>query len=99
MHIVGGHEAPARYIKLTEAGHLIHPLQALAMAAPEPLLTINVSAYPFDKFLLASAEISSAPYVVSGDKADVLALNGHPQIESAVCAALRTRLGCAEALV
>lgn len=64
----------ARYFRPSQAGRMINQLQALAVMAPEPLPRVDVSADPFDNFLLGCAETTGAQYIVSGDKSDVLAL-------------------------
>ncbi|MGL4231076.1 MAG: putative toxin-antitoxin system toxin component, PIN family [Casimicrobium sp.] len=65
----------AKYFLPSQAGRFINQLNALALLAVGPLPAIDVSPDPFDNFLLATAQVTQANFIVSGDKADVLSLN------------------------
>lgn len=85
----------ARYFRPAQAGRMINQLQALAVMAPEPLPRVDVSADPFDNFLLGCAEATGAQYIVSGDKADVLALKRHGATRIVNMRTFAEIIGCA----
>jgi uncharacterized protein len=58
------------------AGKIVNQLKRGA-AMIDPLPTVDRSPDPFDNYLLALAEAGSADYLVTGDKADLLALGRH----------------------
>lgn len=62
-----------RFIKPTEVGNLVNGLRHQAMVL-ETLPTVELSPDPDDNPVLAMAEASAAHYLVTGDKADLLAL-------------------------
>jgi uncharacterized protein len=66
---------PAR-IRRHEAGRLINALRRFATFAG-PLPPVARSPDPDDDFLLALAEVGNADYLVTGDKAGLLALRTH----------------------
>jgi uncharacterized protein len=66
---------PAR-IRRHEAGRLINQLRRAAELVGD-LPEVTRSADPFDNFLLAMAEEGAADYLVTGDKAGLLALKSH----------------------
>ena len=84
----------AKYIKPAQAGRLINQLQALALVAPEPLPTVDVSVDPFDNFLLGCAEATGAHYLVSGDKTDVLSLKRHGSTRIVTLRSFARAVGC-----
>ena len=84
----------AIYIRPAQAGRLINQLQALALVAPEPLPRLDVSPDPFDNFLLGCAQATGAHYLVSGDKADVLALKRHRSTRIVTLRSFARTVGC-----
>lgn len=62
-----------RFFKPAEAGRLVNELRALATVLKR-LPSVTVSPDPADDFLFAMAKVSRADYLVTGDKAGVLAL-------------------------
>jgi putative PIN family toxin of toxin-antitoxin system len=60
----------------SEAGRLVNRITALA-EMPAPLPFVRRSPDPHDDFLLALCEASAASLLVTGDKADLLALKTH----------------------
>lgn len=62
-----------RYLKPAEVGNLINGLRHQATVL-ETLPTVELSPDPDDNPVLAMAEASGAHYLVTGDKADLLAL-------------------------
>lgn len=68
-----------RYPKIRErlapalAGRLINEVRDAAIVVKD-LPEITVSADPFDNYLLATASVASADFLVTGDKRDLLAL-------------------------
>lgn len=65
-----------QYIKPAEAGAMLNELRKLALCI-EITETAEVSPDPADDFLFAMAHEGEADYLVTGDKADVLALGQH----------------------
>ena len=65
-----------RYIRPAEAGTMLNELRELAVLV-EVKEEVDVSPDPTDNFLFAMAQASQADYLVTGDKADVLALISH----------------------
>ena len=65
-----------RYIKPAEAGTMLNKLRELAVYI-EVKDTVDISPDPADNFLFALAQAGEADYLVTGDKADVLALARH----------------------
>ena len=63
-------------IRPSEAGRLINQIATLA-EMPERLPFIQRSPDPRDDFLLGLCEAGRADWLVTGDKADLLALNRH----------------------
>jgi len=64
------------YIRRREAGRLVNHIRRFAEFVA-PLPTVARSADPDDDFLLALAEAGRADYLVTGDKAGLLALRNH----------------------
>lgn len=60
-------------IRPSDAGRLVNLLVDLAVIIESPA-AVEISADPFDNFLLGLAISGEADYLVTGDKADVLAL-------------------------
>jgi hypothetical protein len=58
------------------AGRLINDLREIAVVV-ETLLPVDLSPDPYDNYLLAIATGGEADYLVTGDKADLLALGNH----------------------
>lgn len=63
-------------LRPAEAGRLVNETRRLALLFG-PVSTVAVSPDPDDDFLLAVAETASADYLVTGDKAGLLALGQH----------------------
>ena len=61
-------------IRPSEGGRLVNLLSDLAIIV-EPHVAVELSTDPFDNFLLGIALDGAADYLVTGDKADVLARN------------------------
>lgn len=59
-----------------QAGRMLNSIRSLAVNI-ENLSIQSISRDPHDDFLLAMAQASDADYLVTGDKADVLALERH----------------------
>ena len=55
------------------AGRLIYELRAVALVMAN-LPTVVVCSDPFDDYLLATAQVGAADYLVTGDKRDLLTL-------------------------
>jgi hypothetical protein len=60
-------------VRPAEAGRLVNLVRHLAIMA-DPLPKMNASPDPWDNFLLAAALAGRADYLVTGDKAGLLAL-------------------------
>ena len=77
-----------RVIRPAEAGRLVNHILLVA-EMPDILPTVERSKDPRDDFLLALCEAGSADWLVSGDKADLLALErlGPTRIGSAAALA------------
>lgn len=71
-----------RYPKLRErippalAGRLINEIRDLAVLVRD-LPAVDISPDPFDNYLLSIAQGGRADYLVTGDKADLLAVKRH----------------------
>ena len=65
-----------RYVKPAEAGTMLNKLRELAVYV-DVKDTVDISPDPADNFLFALAQAGEADYLVTGDKADVLALARH----------------------
>ena len=65
-----------RYIRPAEAGTMLNELRELAVLV-EVKEEVDISPDPADNFLFAMSLASQADYLVTGDKADVLALVSH----------------------
>lgn len=65
-----------RYISLTEIGWLVNRIRDRALVIGR-LPEVDVSSDPADNFLLGMAEAGQADYLVTGDKAGVLAIERH----------------------
>lgn len=63
-------------IRPSEAGRLINQIAAIA-EMPERIPAIQRSRDPRDDFLLGLCEVGKADWLVTGDKADLLALGRH----------------------
>ena len=87
----------ATAIKPAQARRLINQLQALALVAPGPLPTVDVSSDPFDNFLLGCAEAAAAHYLVSGDKTDGLLLKRHGPTRIVTLRNFARTVGCVKA--
>ena len=59
-----------------QAGRMLNAIRSLAISIKNPP-TQSVSRDPHDDFLFALAQAGEADYLVTGDKADVLALARH----------------------
>jgi uncharacterized protein len=59
-----------------QAGRMLNAIRSLAVNIENPL-TRSVSRDPHDDYLFAMAQAGEADYLVTGDKADVLALVRH----------------------
>ena len=68
--------AVATRIKPHRAGRLVNELKKLAKTIG-PLPRVQRSPHPADDFLLALSEAGKADYLVTGDKAGLLALDRH----------------------
>ena len=79
-------------IKQSEAGTLVNELRALALI-PKQLPTVERSHDPQDDFLLALAEVSSADYLVTGDKSGLLVLRKHRRTQIVTARRFVTLLG------
>ena len=66
----------AAHCKPHDAGRLVHVLRKLTLNI-EDLPLVRRSADPDDDFLLALAQAGKANYLVTGDKAGLLALKRH----------------------
>ncbi|MBI3797184.1 MAG: putative toxin-antitoxin system toxin component, PIN family [Deltaproteobacteria bacterium] len=62
-----------RFFKPAEAGRLVNELRSLARVLKK-LPSVTVSPDPADDFLFAMTKVGRADYLVTGDKAGVLAL-------------------------
>jgi hypothetical protein len=58
------------------AGRMVNDLRRLATLVDD-LPDVEVSADPYDNFLLAMAQVAQADLLVTGDKRGLLALNSH----------------------
>jgi len=65
-----------RFIEPAEVGWLINRMRERALLV-ERLPNIDVSADPGDNFLIAMAQAGNVDYLVTGDKAGVLAIGKH----------------------
>ena len=65
-----------QYIRPSEAGTMLNELRELAVYI-EVKEKVDVSPDPADNFLFAMAQAGEVDYLVTGDKADVLALERH----------------------
>jgi hypothetical protein len=63
-------------LRPADAGRLVNEIRRLALLV-EPTSGVAVSADPDDDFLLAVAAAASADYLVTGDRAGLLALERH----------------------
>ena len=63
-------------LKPGQIGRLVNEMRRLALMY-DPLPPVSASPDPDDDFLLAIAEAAEANYLVTGDKADLLALGRH----------------------
>ena len=72
----------SRYAKIADrlspprAGQLVRRLRDVAIMI-DRLPIVDICNDPADNFLLALAEIGSADYLVTGDKADLLSMGNH----------------------
>ena len=89
----------AQCITPAQARRMIDPLQALSLVAPEPLPMVNVSPDPFDDFLPGCAKATAPHWLVSCDKADVLAPRRHSYTRIVTLGSFAGTIGCAWALV
>ena len=65
-----------QYVRPAEAGTMLNELRELAVTL-EVNEKVDVSPDSADNFLFALAQASQADYLVTGDKADVLAIGRH----------------------
>lgn len=72
-------------IKPAEAGRLVNQIRLVA-EMPETLPPVARSPDPRDDFLLALCEAGQADWLVTGDKADLLALDRHRQTRIVIAA-------------
>lgn len=63
-----------------QAGRMLNAIRSLAVNIENPP-TQSISRDPHDDFLFALAQAGAADYLVTGDKADVLALVRHGRIQ------------------
>jgi putative PIN family toxin of toxin-antitoxin system len=80
------------YVTPARMGRFINDLRSLAMVVGK-LPRIDRSEDTADNFLLAMAEVSSADYLVSGDRRGVLALQTYGQTKIVTAAAFASVLG------
>ena len=55
---------------------MVNDIRRLAMMC-DPLPPVELSPDPDDDYLLATAQVASVHYLVTGDKSDLLALRNH----------------------
>ena len=63
-------------LKPSEIGRMVNDIRRLAMMC-DPLPPVELSPDPDDDYLLATAQVASVHYLVTGDKSDLLALRNH----------------------
>jgi putative PIN family toxin of toxin-antitoxin system len=78
-------------IRPSEAGRLMNQIAAIA-EIPERLPAIQRSRDPRDDFLLGLCEAGHADWLVTGDKADLLALDRHGSTQIVTASAFAERL-------
>ena len=66
----------ASRLSAARAGRLVNDLRDVATIVTD-LQSLDISADPFDNYLIAMVDAGNADYLVSGDKADLLALGKH----------------------
>jgi putative PIN family toxin of toxin-antitoxin system len=81
-----------RIISHSAAGRLVNDVSDLA-AMPDKLPQVQQSRDPRDDFLLALCEAGRADWLVTGDKADLLALEQHGATRIDTVAAFANALG------
>lgn len=80
------------FIRPAEAGRLVNQI-ALIADIPENLPHVRRSPDPRDDFLLALCEAGGVDWLVTGDKADLLALGRHGPAGIVTASALAVQLG------
>ncbi|SHL51303.1 hypothetical protein SAMN05518668_101357 [Sphingobium sp. YR657] len=80
------------FIRPAEAGRLVNQI-ALIADIPENLPHVRRSPDPRDDFLLALCEAGGVDWLVTGDKADLLALGRHGPAGIVTASALAEQLG------
>lgn len=63
-------------LKPSEIGRMVNDIRRLAIMC-DPLPRVEQSPDPDDDYLLATAQVASAHYLVTGDKSDLLALEAY----------------------
>ena len=66
----------AARLSAARTGRLVNDLRFAATVITD-LPSLDISSDPFDNYLLAMVDAGNADYLVSGDKADLLALGKH----------------------
>jgi uncharacterized protein len=66
----------AKYYPAFRAGRMLNALKNVGILV-DHLPKLDLSPDPFDNYLLAMAEAGDADYLITGDKADLLALGKH----------------------
>ena len=66
----------ASRLSAAKAGRLVNDLRIVATIVGD-LQSLDISSDPFDNYVLAMVDADDADYLVSGDKADLLALGKH----------------------
>jgi uncharacterized protein len=79
-------------IRPSDAGRLVNQIRRLA-EMPGRLPDVRRSLYPDDDFLLALCEAGKADWLATGDKTDLLALDGHGRTRIVTAARRAAELG------
>lgn len=79
-------------IRSSDAGRLVNQIMLMA-DMPKALPEVRRSADPGDDFLLALCEAAQADWLVTGDKADLLALGRHRRTHIVTAARLAREFG------
>jgi uncharacterized protein len=79
-------------IKRSEAGRMVNSIRRLALMC-DLLPALELSADPYDDYLLSLAQVSGADYLVTGDKSHLLVLGRHGATQIVAARELVQRLG------